>query len=483
MPFRDRADAGRRLAGLLADLRGPDTVVLGLPRGGIPVAYEIARALGAPLDVILVRKIGLPTQPELAMGAISEDGVRLLNMDVVELERVSEEEFARVEVAERAELARRAQRYRADRPRVPLAGRIAVVVDDGIATGSTARAACQVARAHGAARVILAVPVAPRGTVAALADAADEVICLESPEPFFAIGQWYSDFAQSSDADVVRLLRAAALARGDDPPDPPRIRRLGGDTPAAHPASPANKPGLARGDDPPDPPGISPRGDHPPQQGTDCEVEVVAGPVALPGRLTVPPGARGVVVFAHGSGSGRNSPRNLFVAGALHVVGLGTLLLDLLTPEEEAVRSNVFDIGLLAARLTAATGWLRGQAGLGELGLGYFGASTGAAAALLAASDPASDVAAIVSRGGRPDLAGPALAGVRAPTLLIVGGLDDRVLALNEESRAHLPAGSQLSVVPGATHLFPEPGALEQVAWLARGWFSRYLPAGRPAGS
>ena len=202
---------------------------------------------------------------------------------------------------------------------------------------------------------------------------------------------------------------------------------------------------------------------------------MVAGPVVLPGRLTVPPGARGIVVFAHGSGSGRNSPRNLFVAGTLHVVRLGTLLFDLLTPEEEADRSNVFDIGLLAARLTAATGWLRGQAGLGRLGLGYFGASTGAAAALLAASDPASDVAAIVSRGGRPDLAGPALAGVRAPTLLIVGGLDDRVLALNEESRVHLPAGSQLSVIPGATHLFPEPGALEQVAALARDWFTGHL--------
>ena len=496
MPFRDRADAGRQLSGLLADLRGPDTVVLGLPRGGIPVGYEIARALGAPLDVILVRKIGLPAQPELAMGAIGEDGVRLLNMDVVAPEHVSEEEFAQVEVAERAELARRAQRYRADRPRVPLAGRTAVIVDDGIATGSTARAACQVARAHGAARVILAVPVAPRGSVAALADAADEVICLESPEPFFAIGQWYSDFAQCSDADVIRLLRQAVLARGATPRTPAHSP-AGGDTPAARPASPADNPGPARGGDPPDPPRIRRPGGAPrvpdraaddaapvpdvpaPGQGTDREVAVVAGPVILPGRLTVPPGARGIVVFAHGSGSGRSSPRNLFVAGTLHVVRLGTLLFDLLTPEEEADRSNVFDIGLLAARLTAATGWLRGQAGLGLLGLGYFGASTGAAAALLAASDPASDVAAIVSRGGRPDLAGPALAGVRAPTLLIVGGLDDRVLALNEESRPHLPAGSQLSVVPGATHLFPEPGALEQVASLARDWFTAHLLSGQ----
>ena len=289
------------------------------------------------------------------------------------------------------------------------------------------------------------------------------MICLESPEPFFAIGQWYSDFAQSSDADVVRLLGQALLARAGGPPGPPGI--------------------SPRGSNPPESARITPRGSNPgmpaAEQGIDQEVAVVAGPVTLPGHLTVPPGARGVVVFAHGSGSGRTSSRNLYVAGQLHVVRLGTLLFDLLTPEEEADRSNVFDIGLLAARLTAATGWLRGQAGLGRLGLGYLGASTGAAAALLAASDPASDVAAIVSRGGRPDLAGPALAGVRAPTLLIVGGLDDRVLALNEESRAHLGAGSQLSVVPGATHLFSEPGTLEQVASLARDWFTGHLATGQ----
>ena len=238
-------------------------MVLGLPRGGIPVAYEIARVLGAPLDVILVRKIGLPAQPELAMGAIGEDGVRLLNMDVVRPERVSEEEFAQVELAERAELARRAQRYRADRPRVPLTGRTAVIVDDGIATGSTARVACQVARAHGAARIILAVPVAPRDSIAALADAADEVVCLESPEPFFAIGQWYSDFAQCSDADVVGLLRQALLARGDAPPDPPGFHPVG--TPPGIP------PGFHPWHTPPDPPGFHPvatppgipRGFHP----------------------------------------------------------------------------------------------------------------------------------------------------------------------------------------------------------------------------
>jgi len=161
MPFLDRADAGRRLAGKLLHLRGADVAVLGLPRGGIPVAYEVARALGAALDVIVVRKIGLPSQPELAMGAIGEDGVRIINRSVVIGERITEHEFMQVEERERAEVERRARRFRGDRPRTPLTGRTAVIVDDGIATGSTARAACEVARAHGAARVVLAVPVAP----------------------------------------------------------------------------------------------------------------------------------------------------------------------------------------------------------------------------------------------------------------------------------------------------------------------------------
>ena len=461
MPFLDRADAGRRLASLLAGLptieRGPGSVVVGLPRGGIPVAYEIARALGAPLDVILVRKVGLPAQPELAMGAIGEDGVRVVNQDVVRAERISERQFAEVEELERAELLRRAERYRADHPRVPLTGKTAIVVDDGIATGSTARAACQVARAHGAARVVLAVPLAPQASLDALASVVDEVVCAEVPEPFLAIGQWYLDFAQTADAEVVDLLRRA---------DKTGRQRTGAD------------------------------------DGTSAERDVIvlAGTVPLPGRLTVPVRVRGMVVFAHGTGSGRGSPRNMFVAGTLHVVGLGSLLFDLLTPDEEADRANVFDIGLLAGRLSAATRWLRGQPGLERVPVGYFGASTGAAAALRAAAgyvaesaagsatDSGADfppgpgparyheeIAAVVSRGGRPDLAGAWLGAVQAPTLLLVGGLDDRVLELNEAARAQLPGESQLVVIPGAGHLFAEPGTLEQVASLARDWFVRYL--------
>ncbi len=182
-----------------------------------------------------------------------------------------------------------------------------------------------------------------------------------------------------------------------------------------------------------------------------------------------------MVVFAHGSGSGRRSPRNRFVADVLATAGLGTLLFDLLTAEEEQDRANVFDIGLLAGRLGAVTRWMHGQPGLAGARVGYFGASTGAAAALWAAAEPGGEVAAVVSRGGRPDLAMPRLAEVRAPTLLIVGALDDAVLGLNREAQRHLRCENQLAVVPGASHLFEEPGTLERAAGLARDWFTRYL--------
>ncbi|MGW0485879.1 dienelactone hydrolase family protein [Nonomuraea sp. NPDC003214] len=197
--------------------------------------------------------------------------------------------------------------------------------------------------------------------------------------------------------------------------------------------------------------------------------------VEISGQLVVPEHALGVVVFAHGSGSSSLSPRNRFVADALNEAGLGTLLFDLLTPEEEADRGNVFDIELLAGRLLAATALVREDPGATGLPVGYFGASTGAGAALWAAAEPDNIVAAVVSRGGRPDLAGPRLASVRAPTLLVVGGADEPVIELNEAAQRELNAESELRIVPGATHLFEEPGALETVADLARDWFTRHF--------
>jgi len=193
----------------------------------------------------------------------------------------------------------------------------------------------------------------------------------------------------------------------------------------------------------------------------------------------VPAGAPGVVLFAHGSGSSRHSPRNRYVAGVLRAAGLATLLVDLLTADEEEIDLETqrlrFDIGLLADRLVGATDWLAQNPDTRDLTIGYFGASTGAAAALVAAAERPDAVGAIVSRGGRPDLAGAALARVRAPTLLIVGGNDVPVIGMNQEAMAQLHVENKLEIVPGATHLFEEPGALEEVARLAREWFERYL--------
>lgn len=204
---------------------------------------------------------------------------------------------------------------------------------------------------------------------------------------------------------------------------------------------------------------------------------IPAGPVNLPADLTVAPDAAGVVVFAHGSGSSRASPRNRQVAAALRAAGLGTLLFDLLTEEEADDRRNVFDVPLLGERLVTATAWLHGQPPASDLPLAYFGASTGAAAALWAAAELGTAVAAVVSRGGRPDLAAERLDLVRAPTLLVVGGEDDVVLALNREALELLRCEKELLVVPGATHLFEEPGTLEQVAVAAREWIARHFRA------
>jgi predicted phosphoribosyltransferase len=206
MLFKDRIDAGQQLAARLRHLAGSDLVVLGLPRGGVPVAAEVARALGAPLDIIVVRKLGAPLQPEFALGALGEDGVRVMNPEALGYAVATASELSATEQRERQEIARRAQRYRGNRERRSLHGRVAVIIDDGIATGSTARAACQVARALGAERVVLAVPVAPEGWEARIGDDADEKISVATPAWFFAIGQFYDDFGQTSDAEVTACL-------------------------------------------------------------------------------------------------------------------------------------------------------------------------------------------------------------------------------------------------------------------------------------
>ncbi len=420
--FTDRVDAGRRLAQFLGT-RGfdSDVVVLGLPRGGVPVAAEVARELGAPLDVIVVRKLGVPGHAELAMGAVGEDRVRVLNDDVVRQASITDEEVESISASEWLQVERRAKEYRAVRAREPLVDRTALIVDDGVATGATARAACRVATEHGARRVILAVPVAPVGWTGAFQDVADECIALETPRGFIAVGAHYRDFRPTADDEVKRCLAEAAAS--------PTVREV--------------------------------------------SIPVTHGHLA--GVVSVPPRARGLVVFAHGSGSSHRSVRNRFVAQRLVEAGLATALVDLLTEAEDGDRNLVFDIELLTERLVHLTAWLREQPDLRSLGVGFFGASTGAAAALSAAAELGSAVSAVVSRGGRPDLADAVLPQVVAPTLLIVGGADTTVLELNRLAQARLTCPTELLVVPGATHLFAEPGALEVVADAASRWFVEHM--------
>jgi putative phosphoribosyl transferase len=423
--FRNRAEAGALLGRRLEAYAGrTDVLVLALPRGGVPVGLEVARALGAPLDAYLVRKLGLPGQEELAMGAIATGGARVLNEELVAHLGLAPSLIDRVAEREGAELARRERLFRGERPPPEVRGRVVILVDDGLATGSTMRAAVAALRGQGPARIVIAVPVAPEQTAQALVDEVDELLALSTPQPFHAVGLWYTDFSEVKDEDVRRLL---------GPPD-----------------------------------------EHP--------VSVPAGSLSVEGDLVLPPDPAGVVLFAHGSGSSRFSPRNRAVAETLHRTGFATLLVDLLTAEEDELdrrtRELRFDVELLGGRLLVALDWLAAEPSTAGRPLGLFGASTGAAAALVTAARRPAAVAAVVSRGGRPDLAGAALAEVRAPVLLVVGGRDEVVLRLNREAMEKMAGAEvELEVVPGATHLFEEAGALERVAWLARTWFRRRLAA------
>lgn len=445
MLFQDRKDAGQALAravGEVPDLK--DALVLALPRGGVPVAAEVARALHLPLDIFVVRKLGTPGQEELAMGAIARDGTMVINRWVVDDLGISPETIEAVAKRERQEIERREMVYRNGHAAARIEGRTVILVDDGLATGATMLAAVHAVRPV-ASRVIVAVPVATQSICAKLRSEADEVICLATPEPFIAVGRFYKDFGQTTDDEVHAIL---AQARSEQEIIHENVNEE--DSNSGHSGGRQQLP-----------------------------VQIPAGGVVLQGDLTIPERLRGVVLFAHGSGSSRHSPRNRHVAEVLQKAGLATLLMDLLTSREEEseqyTRHLRFDINLLAERLLRATAWIAGQPQFKGVKVGYFGASTGAAAALVAAAETGKTIAAVVSRGGRPDLAGARLNRVHSPTLLIVGGNDREVIRMNRDALALLRCEKKLEIVSGATHLFEEPGTLEEVARLARAWFEKYL--------
>ncbi|MBX4958193.1 erythromycin esterase family protein [Rhizobium lentis] len=428
LQFRDRFDAGRQLATKLVALTLEQPVVYALPRGGVPIALEISRALQAPLDLLLVRKIGAPGTPEVALGAVVEGSgaETVINEEVRMATGADDTYLERARQRELVELERRRALYLGSRARLKPAGRTAIVVDDGLATGATAKAALIAIKNQGAAKVVLAVPVAPEATLAEMRPYADIIVCLHPVRAFPGVGAFYSDFHQLTDEETIGLLRQGWVR--------------GGTTGSAH-----------------------------------SRRSILVPPLGLVGDLSVPLDPRGIILFAHGSGSSRLSPRNAAVADRLNDKGFATLLLDLLTADEAKDRRNVFDIPLLAERLLEAAIWIQAEPDIADLPLGLFGASTGAGAAMLAAAELQGRVAAVVSRGGRPDLAGPRLAEIEAPTLLIVGGDDREVLTLNQKALHALACEKLLKIVPGATHLFEEPGALEAVTDLASAWFEHYL--------
>jgi putative phosphoribosyl transferase len=440
MTFENREDAGRQLAKQLqAFANRADVTVLGIPRGGVAVAYEIATALHLSLDIFLSRKLGVPGHEELAFGAVAAEDGRYLDDQIIRAAKISPLQIERITSEVKATLNQRAATYRGDRPPIKVAGRIIILVDDGIATGASVYAAIRALRQLKPALLVLAVPVVPLSTCAWLRPMVDQMVVLTAPEDFYAVGQFYEDFSQVQDDEVVTLLQRAEQLSSNQ-------RQI----------SELRSPEVNR------------------------EVRIDLGAMQLEGELSVPANALGLVLFAHGSGSSSHSPRNQYVATVLQSRGMATLLFDLLTHEEEVIDQRTselrFDIGLLAQRLKGATRWAREQVPTRNLAIGYFGASTGAAAALVAAAQLPDLVTAVVSRGGRPDLAGDSLRQVRASVLLLVGGEDRLVIALNRQALQKLHCETkQLVVVPGATHLFEEAGALEQVASAATDWFARYL--------
>lgn len=414
MKFRDRSDAGRKLAGHLANLADSDAIVFALPKGGVPVAAEVARGLRLPMDVVLVRKLGVPSHAEWGMGAVGEDGTKVLNDSVVRSAGVTTEQIAAAVDREQRVLAGRRDLVRGSVPPLSVRGRTAIVVDDGLATGGTARAACMVLRARGAARIVMAVPVAPPGWEQDMGSGADELVALSTPPHFMGVGEFYEDFAPVSDEMMLSQL-VGVRAETSVPPDR-----------------------------------------------WDVELTAPDGAV-LEGTLCVPAGAALTAVFAHGSGSSRHSPRNQAVARHLNLAGFGTLLFDLLTREEESSRQAVFDIDRLTMRLSGAVAWTRRDERTRVTAVALFGASTGAAAALrVASSDP--DIAAVISRGGRSDLADDACGKVSCPVLMIVGSRDFDIVRLNRASCALIGERCRIEEIPGATHLFEEPGTLDHVA-------------------
>jgi len=447
--LRDRREGGKLLARELARFRREAPVVLGLARGGVPVALEVARALEAPLGVMAVQRVGADEFPECTVAAVAEDGAFYLRPRSCRTASMSEVEAAELAGRAAVDVAHRARAYGGDAPAPSLSGRTVILVDDGVATGATALAAERAVRGRGAARVILAAPLVAAVALPELEGELDEVVALDWPHPFMSVGVWYERLEPISDEEVADCIR-----RGAAPPP----RRIWNAEPPQAPEPPA--PLLA-------------------------ELLTIPCPgcrrPGLEADLVVPVGATGIVVFA--TGSVRESPRYRVISRALHRSGLATLRCDLLDPAERHGRGTWLpsDLGLLASRIALVTRQVSVHPATRGLERGLYAAAAGAAAALAVAASP-DLVEAVAVRAGELDLVpAPFLAGIRAPVLLVVGSRDESGLSTNREASTHLPT-AELAVVPGATDLFHEPGALDATARLAAAWFQRWLRRGLARG-
>jgi putative phosphoribosyl transferase len=441
MAFLDRRDAGRRLAEQLTALACEHPVVIALAPGGVPVGFEVAQRLRAPLDLLAVSKLGAPGRSEFEVGAIAEDGAVALDPHARRV-GMTEDVFDATFARELPELRRTAARYRGGRRPVDVRRRTTIVVDDGVDTGWAELAAVRTLRARGAARIVVAAPVGANEWLATLGREADEVVCRTRTREHLQARRFYEDFSPVSDAEVQALLEVAAAARTPTPgqmPPPEHIAPV--DRPIAH------------------------------------QLQLDIGGVTLAGELARPKATRGLVIVADGDGLSRLSLRNRNITEPLHQAVFATLVIDLLSAEEQRRRRQAeLEVPMLARRLREVTRWAVAESGMRELPIGYFGASTGAAVALHTAAAADDAVHVVVSLDGRPDLAADCLAHVTAATLLLVGGRDPEARERTRHAADLLRCPHRVMVVGGAGRLFSEPGTLETAGRLAAEWFEEHLP-------
>jgi putative phosphoribosyl transferase len=436
MDFHDRTDAGQQLVGQLERFRGSDAVVLAVPSGGVIVGTEVAKGLGLRMDVIVVRSVRLPRDPSLVVAVVAEGGEQIIDDDAVEaLEAPSSELWAAL-TSERSEIARRVGLYRLRRFHVDLHGFIAIVVLDLLDEPLLAALACKVARLRGASRVVIAAPIGTSDIFTELQEHADEITLLESPDEVGDAEEHFGKFGPVADSVVLDHLDASVVRDGE--PDPPLTSV-----------------------------------DHV----SDLRVEAVvmlSDGAALRGIVMLPHLATGVVIFVHGAGSDAGSPRDELVATALSEVGIASLRFNLLT-EFEQYRKLEIDAQSMVERLAGVIAWVRRQVDLRGLPLGLNGANSGIIGVLALAAEPGADIVAIVSRGGRPDEFAVGIHEVITPALFIVGGADESILEANRATAMLIDAPSEISVIPGASHQFIEPGSMEMVADITRDWFFNWM--------